>query len=71
MAAIEIIIPTIMPVVSGSLNTSVPISIAVIGSKTPRTDALVAPIFRVATAKVAVDTMVGSRARPMRFIHDK
>ena len=53
--------------VNASLNISVPTSMAVIGSNTPSTDALVAPILRVATAKVAVDTMVGSRANQIRL----
>jgi hypothetical protein len=42
---------------------------AVIGSKTPNTEALVAPIFRVAMANEAVETIVGNIARPMRFPH--
>ena len=59
--------PRRMFVVKGSPNISVPTRIAVIGSKTPSTEAFVAPIFRVAMAKVAVETMVGKRARPSRF----
>ncbi len=50
-----------------SPKTSVPTTIAVIGSKTPNTDAFVAPIFLVATASVAVDMIVGSIARPTRL----
>ena len=38
-----------------------------IGSNTPNTEALVAPIFRVAMANVAVETMVGKRAKPAKF----
>lgn len=61
-------IPTMIFVVSGSPNISVPTTMAVMGSKTPRTDALVAPIFREAMARVAVETMVGNRASPTRLI---
>ena len=60
-------IPNTTLVVSGSPNISVPTSIAVIGSKTPSTDAFVAPILRVAMARVAVETIVGNRASPMRL----
>ena len=59
--------PTTMLVVSGSPNTSVPTRMAVTGSNTPITEALVAPMLRVATAKVAVDTMVGSSASHTRL----
>ena len=59
--------PTTILVVSGSPNISVPTRIAVIGSKTPRTEAFVAPILRVAMASVAVETIVGSRANPTKF----
>ena len=61
--------PTMMFVVSGSANIIVPTRIAVIGSNTPSTDAFVAPILRVAIARVAVDTMVGSSAKPIKFSH--
>ena len=54
-------------VVKGSPNISVPIRIAVIGSNTPSTEALVAPIFRVAMANVAVETIVGNSAKPTKF----
>ena len=67
MATIEIRIPTTMFVVSASPKTSVPTRMAVTGSKTPSTEALVAPMLRVAMASVAVDTMVGSTASPTRF----
>ena len=59
--------PTTMLVVSGSPNINVPTKIAVIGSKTPNTEAFVAPILRVAMASVAVETMVGNRANPTKF----
>ena len=59
--------PRRMFVVKGSPNISVPIRIAVIGSNTPSTEALVAPIFRVAMANVAVETMVGNSAKPTKF----
>ena len=59
--------PRRMFVVKGSPNINVPIRIAVIGSNTPSTEALVAPIFRVAMANVAVETMVGNRAKPAIF----
>lgn len=68
-AAIDIRIPVIIFEVSGSLNTAVPMRMAVIGSNTPSTEALVAPMLRVATANVAVDTIVGRRARPVRLSH--
>ena len=56
-----------MLVVSASPKTNVPTRIAVIGSKTPNTEAFVAPMFLVAIAKVAVDTIVGRTASPMRL----
>ena len=56
--------PTTIFVVSGSPNMSVPTRIAVIGSNTPKTEAFVAPILRVAMANEAVDTMVGNTASP-------
>ena len=59
-------IPIMILVVSGSPNTSVPTTIAVIGSNTPSTEALVAPMLRDAMARVAVETMVGSKASPKR-----
>ena len=59
--------PTTILVVSGSPNISVPTRMAVIGSKTPSTEAFVAPILRVAMARVAVETMVGSSAKPTKF----
>ena len=55
MATIDITMPTTMLVVSASPKTTVPTRMAVTGSKTPSTDALVAPMFRVATASVAVE----------------
>ena len=61
--------PTTMLVVSGSPNISVPIRMAVIGSKTPSTEALVAPMLRVAIASVAVETIVGSSAKPTKLSH--
>jgi len=61
--------PVMMLVVSASPKTNVPTRIAVIGSKTPNTEALVAPIFLVAIAKVAVETIVGRIASPVRLIH--
>lgn len=64
------LIPMIIPMVKGSPNISVPTSIAVIGSKTPSTDAFVAPMLRVATANVAVDTIVGKMASPIKLSHD-
>ena len=59
--------PTTILVVSGSPNINVPTKMAVIGSKTPSTEAFVAPILRVAMASVAVDTMVGSNAKPTKL----
>ena len=61
-AAMEMPMPIIMLAVSGSPNISVPTRMAVMGSNTPSTDALVAPMLREATASVAVDTIVGSTA---------
>ena len=66
MATIEIRMPTTTFVVSASPKTSVPTRMAVTGSKTPSTEALVAPMLRVAMASVAVDKMGGSRASPTR-----
>ena len=68
-ATTEIRIPVMMLEVRASPNTKVPTRIAVIGSKTPNTEALVAPIFLVAIAKVAVETIVGRTASPMRLIY--
>ena len=59
--------PKTIFVVNGSWNISVPINMAVIGSKTPSTEAFVAPILRVAIASDAVETMVGSRANPAKL----
>ena len=66
-AAMEIRIPMTIFVVSGSPKNRVPTRMGVMGSITRRTEALVAPMFRVAMASVAVHTMVGSRANPIRF----
>lgn len=68
-AATERIMPMTIFVDRTSPKTSVPISIAVIGSKTPSTEAFVAPIFRVEMASVAVDTTVGNSARPKMLNH--
>ena len=68
-ATIAMQMPIIMFVVSGSPNINVPTRIAVMGSKTPKTDAFVAPILRVAIASVAVETMVGNIAKPIKFSH--
>ena len=68
-ATTEIRMPVMMLVVSASPNTKVPTRIAVIGSKTPKTDAFVAPMFLVAIARVAVETIVGKMASPMRLNH--
>ena len=64
----EIRMPVMMFAVRASPKTTVPTRIAVIGSKTPNTEALVAPMFLEAIARVAVDTIVGRTARPMRLI---
>lgn len=61
------VMPTMMLSVRASPKTRVPTRMAVMGSNTPKTEAFVAPILRVATASVAVDTMVGRRARPTRL----
>ena len=66
-ATTEMVMPTTIFVVRGSPNISVPTRIAVIGSKTPSTEAFVAPILRVAIARVAVETIVGSSAKPTKF----
>ena len=68
-AIIEMQMPSMMFVVSGSPNITVPTRIAVMGSNTPSTDAFVAPMLRVAMARDAVDTIVGSNARPIRLSH--
>ena len=62
-------IPVTILVVSVSPNAIVPTRMAVMGSNTPSTEAFVAPMLRVAMASVAVETMVGNRASPKRFIH--
>ena len=62
--------PVMMFAVSASPKTTVPTRIAVNGSKTPNTEAFVAPMFLVAIAKDAVDTIVGRTARPMRLNQD-
>ena len=49
--------------VKGSPNTRVPTRMAVTGSKTPNTDAFVAPILRVATASVAVEIIAAETCR--------
>ena len=67
LAAMAMMMPTTMFVVNASPKTSVPTRIAVIGSNTPKTDAFVAPIFRVDKANVAVETTVGRRANPIKF----
>ena len=59
--------PVKMLLVSASPNAMVPTRMAVMGSKTPSTEALVAPIFRVEMASVAVETMVGKMASPTRY----
>ena len=69
MAAIVRTIPIITLVVTGSPNAMAPTRMAVTGSNTPSTDALVAPMRRVATARVAVDTIVGRTASPVRLPH--
>ena len=68
-ATMEMRMPAMMFGVSASPKTTVPTKIAVIGSKTPNTDAFVAPMFLVATARDAVETIVGRTARPMRLHH--
>ncbi len=67
MADIAINIPITILVVKASPNTKVPTRIAVIGSNTPSTEAFVAPIFRVESAKVAVETIVGKIASPSKL----
>ena len=68
-ATIDMPIPNTMLALSGSPNISVPTRIAVIGSNTPSTEALVAPMLREAMARVAVETIVGSSASPKRHSH--
>ncbi len=68
-AMMAIRMPIMMLEVRGSPNMRVPIRMAVMGSKTPRTEAFVAPILRLAMASEAVETMVGRRARPKRLSH--
>ena len=57
MAAMVRTMPMMTLVVTGSPNAIAPTRMAVTGSNTPRTEALVAPISLVATASVAVETM--------------
>lgn len=51
----------------GSPITATPTAIAVMGSVTPKTDAFVGPINRVAQANAPVDTIVGKSANPSKF----
>ena len=59
--------PVRMLLVSASPKAMVPTRMAVMGSKTPSTEALVAPMFLVDMASVAVDTIVGKMASPTRY----
>ena len=68
-AAIAMRMPVTIGAVSASPKTTVPTRIAVMGSNTPRTEAFVAPMLRVAMASEAVETTVGNKASPRRFIH--
>ena len=49
----------------------VPIRMAVRGSKTPITEALVAPMILVEAARVAVEMTVGMTASRMRLSHNE
>lgn len=67
MAAIVSTSPiTIKPFI-GSPIASTPTIIAVTGSLTPKTEAFVGPINRVAHASAAIETIVGTTASPKRF----
>jgi len=69
-AARQRVIPTSILGVIGSMKRTVPMSMAVTGSNTPRTDVRVGPIRRVAMARVSIEIMVGNTARPVRLITD-
>ena len=62
------ITPTMILSVRDSPKKMVPTAIAVTGSKTPRTDVLVAPMILVAMARVRRETNVGNTAKPIRLI---
>ena len=54
-----------------SPKTRVPIRMAVRGSNTPITEALVAPMILVEAARVAVEMTVGMTASRMRLSHNE
>ena len=62
--------PVMMFAVSASPKTNVPTRIAVIGSKTPNTEALVAPMFLEAIAKVAPRRIVYVSCSPASLARD-
>ena len=68
-ATTDNVIPIIMLEVIISPNATAPTRIAVIGSKTPSTEAFVAPMFLVAIANVAVEIIVGKMASPIKLSH--
>ena len=69
-AARQRVMPMTMRGVMGSRKSSVPMSMAVMGSNTPRIAVRVGPMIRVAMARVSREIMVGNMARPVRLSAD-
>ena len=63
----QMAMPIRMLAVTGSENISVPTSIPVSGSNTPKTAIFVGPIKRVDIEMVSIEIIVGKMANPMRF----
>ena len=66
-AAIQMAMPTRILAVIGSANISVPTSMPVRGSNTPKTAVFVGPINRVDIEMVSMEIIVGKMAKPMRL----
>lgn len=66
-AAMQMAMPIRILGVIGSANISVPTSMPVSGSNTPKTAVFVGPIKRVDIEMVSMEIIVGKIAKPMRF----
>ena len=66
-APTQMAIPTAIFKVKGSPNRAVPIRIAVSGSKTPRIEVFVGPMYREEIANARSEIIVGTIANPTRF----
>ena len=66
-APTQVAIPTAIFIVKGSPNRAVPIRIAVSGSKTPRIEVFVGPMYREEIANARSEIIVGTIASPTRF----